>query len=48
MLVAIANAFAGHRIEVLRYDLPFRQDRAKGPPRPVDAARDRAGLREQI
>jgi len=48
MLLAIANAFAEHRIEVPRYDLPFRQDRAKGPPRPADAARDRAGLLDQI
>jgi predicted alpha/beta-hydrolase family hydrolase len=48
LLVALANAFAEHRVEVLRYDLPFRQDRAHGPPRPGDAARDRAGLLEQI
>jgi predicted alpha/beta-hydrolase family hydrolase len=33
---------------VLRYDLPFRQDRPHGPPRPSDAARDREGLRDQI
>ncbi|HTW63822.1 MAG TPA: alpha/beta fold hydrolase [Bryobacteraceae bacterium] len=48
LLVALANAFALHGIEVLRYDLAFRQARAKGPPRPGDAARDREGLREQI
>jgi uncharacterized protein len=48
MLVALANAFAAHDTEVLRYDLPFRQERPKGPPRPGDAARDREGLREQI
>jgi uncharacterized protein len=48
LLVALANAFSEHAVEVLRYDLPFRQDRAKGPPRPGDAARDREGLREQI
>jgi predicted alpha/beta-hydrolase family hydrolase len=53
-LVAVANAFAEHsvdsehRIQVLRYDLPFRQVRPKGPPRPGDAARDREGLREEI
>jgi len=35
-------------IEVLRYDLSFRQARPHGPPRPGDAARDRDGLREQI
>jgi hypothetical protein len=48
LLVALANALAGHGIEVSRYDLPFRQDRPHGPPRPSDAARDREGLRQQI
>jgi predicted alpha/beta-hydrolase family hydrolase len=48
LLVALANAFSEYEIEVVRYDLPFRQDRPKGPPRPGDAARDREGLREQI
>jgi uncharacterized protein len=48
LLVALANAFAEHDVEVLRYDLAFRQERPKGPPRPGDAARDREGLREQI
>jgi uncharacterized protein len=48
LLVALANAFSEHGIEVLRYDLPFRQERPKGPPRPGDAARDREGLREEI
>jgi uncharacterized protein len=48
LLVALANAFSEHGIEVIRYDLPFRQDRPHGPPRPADAARDREGLRDQI
>jgi hypothetical protein len=48
LLVALANVFAEHQVEVVRYDLAFRQERAKGPPRPGDAERDRAGLREQI
>ncbi len=48
LLVAVANAFQKASIEVLRYDLPFRQERPHGPPRPGDAARDREGLREQI
>jgi uncharacterized protein len=48
LLVALGNAFAEVGVEVLRYDLAFRQERAKGPPRPGDAAPDRAGLREQI
>jgi len=48
LLVALANAFSEHGVEVVRYDLPFRQDRPNGPPRPGDAARDREGLREEI
>jgi uncharacterized protein len=48
LLVAVANAFAAAGIEAVRYDLPFRQERPHGPPRPGDAARDREGLREQI
>ena len=48
LLVALEKAFADHQIEVIRYDLPYRQDRPKGPPRPGDAARDREGLRDQI
>ena len=48
ILVAVANAFSEHGIEVVRYDLPYRQDRPKGPPRPADAARDREGLRTEI
>jgi hypothetical protein len=48
LLVALANAFSEHDVEVLRYDLAFRQARPKGPPRPGDAARDREGLREEI
>jgi len=48
LLVAVANAFAGAGVEVIRYDLPFRQERPHGPPRPGDAARDREGLREQV
>lgn len=48
LLVALANAFAPHQIEVVRYDLAFRQARPKGPPRPGDAARDREGLQAEI
>ena len=48
MLVALADAFAPVGVEVLRYDLPFRQQRPHGPPRPGDAERDREGLREQV
>lgn len=53
LLVALANTLAEHtsgqqKIEVVRYDLPFRQARPHGPPRPGDAARDREGLRQEI
>ena len=48
LLVALENAFRAANIEVLRYDLSFRQERPHGPPRPGDAARDRDGLREQL
>ncbi len=48
LLVALAESFANQDIEVVRYDLPFRQERPHGPPRPGDAARDRDGLREQL
>ena len=48
LLVALANAFGAAGVEVVRYDLPFRQARPHGPPRPGDAARDREGLREQV
>jgi uncharacterized protein len=43
-LVALAAALADSGIAVLRCDLPFRQSRSFGPPRPGDAARDRQGL----
>src|ERR1700720_3708436 len=48
LLVSLANAFSESGTYVLRYDLPFRQERPHGPPRPGDAARDREGLREQV
>ena len=48
LLVAIASALTDAGVDVLRYDLPFRQKRPHGPPRPGDAVADRAGLREQI
>jgi uncharacterized protein len=48
LLVTVANAFAAAGIEVVRYDLPFREERPKGPPRPGDAERDREGLRARI
>src|SRR6266853_6508111 len=48
LLVALAEAFTGAGFVVLRCDLPFRQKRAYGPPRPGDAARDRLGLKHTI
>jgi predicted alpha/beta-hydrolase family hydrolase len=45
LLVALAEAFAGAGFTVLRCNLPFRQKRSFGPPRPGDAAKDREGLR---
>jgi len=47
-LVALAGAMADAGIAVLRCDLPFRQLRSFGPPRPGDAARDRAGLIQAV
>lgn len=48
LLVALAGAFASAGLTVLRCDLPFRQQRSFGPPRPGDAARDRLGLKNAI
>lgn len=45
LLVEISNALAACGFTVLRFDLPFRQTRPHGPPRPGSAARDRDGLR---
>jgi uncharacterized protein len=47
-LIALAEAFAGKGFVVLRCDLPFRQQRSFGPPRPGDAARDRLGLKNAV
>jgi len=48
LLIAVANAFTESGVEVVRYDLPFRQERPHGPPRSGDAARDREGLRAEV
>lgn len=48
VLRAVAEAFAARGTTVLRCDLPFRQARAKGPPSPAGATRDRAGLRRAV
>ena len=48
LLVTLAGAFAEAGLVVLRCDLPSRQNRAYGPPRPGDAERDRDGLRNAV
>jgi predicted alpha/beta-hydrolase family hydrolase len=48
LLMALAEAFTQAGVLVLRCDLPFRQQRPHGPPRPGDAPRDREGLRRAV
>jgi uncharacterized protein len=48
LLVTVAEIFASAGFTVLRCDLPFRQLRRFGPPRPGDATRDRGGLKNAI
>jgi len=48
LLRAVAEAFASAGIVTLRCDLPFRQQRPKGPPFPAQAERDREGLRRAV
>jgi predicted alpha/beta-hydrolase family hydrolase len=45
LLVALAETFAAAGFAVLRCNLPFRQKRSFGPPRPGNAAQDREGLK---
>jgi predicted alpha/beta-hydrolase family hydrolase len=48
LLVAVAETLAEAGLRVLLCNLPFRQERPQGPPRPGDAARDRAGLKNAV
>jgi predicted alpha/beta-hydrolase family hydrolase len=48
VVVAAARAFTEAGFVVLRCDLPFRQQRPKGPPPRGSAAADRAGLRSAV
>ncbi len=48
LLVALGKAFEDRGWVVFRYDLPFRQVRAKGPPFPAQAAADRQGINTAI
>jgi predicted alpha/beta-hydrolase family hydrolase len=48
LLVKLARSFADLGLVVLRYDLPFRQQRPKGPPFPAMNARDREGVAQAV
>jgi predicted alpha/beta-hydrolase family hydrolase len=48
MLITLAEAGASLGLTVLRCDLPYRQMRPSGPPRPGGSARDRAGLANAV
>jgi uncharacterized protein len=48
LLVALAETLATAGFLVLRCDLPYRQSRPSGPPRPGDAVRDRQGLMHAV
>ena len=48
LLVQLAEAFAARGLIALRCDMPYRQQRPKGPPSRPGAARDRAGLRSAL
>jgi predicted alpha/beta-hydrolase family hydrolase len=48
LLRSVAEAFALAGVVTLRCDLPFRQQRPKGPPFPAQAERDREGLRRAV
>jgi predicted alpha/beta-hydrolase family hydrolase len=48
LLVKLARSFADAGLLVLRYDLPFRQLRPKGPPHPSGGGRDREGVAQAV
>jgi predicted alpha/beta-hydrolase family hydrolase len=48
LLMRLARTFADAGLLVLRYDLPFRQQRPKGPPFPAAAERDREGVAQAV
>jgi uncharacterized protein len=48
LLSRLATALADAGMVVLRYDLPFRQQRPNGPPLPAGAARDREGVAQAM
>jgi predicted alpha/beta-hydrolase family hydrolase len=48
LLVRLARVFADAGLIVLLYDLPYRQQRPKGPPSPATTARDREGVAQAV
>jgi uncharacterized protein len=48
LLVRLARAFEESGYTVLRYDLPYRRERPKGPPLPAGAPRDREGIEHAV
>jgi predicted alpha/beta-hydrolase family hydrolase len=48
LLRALADAFTARGWTVLRFDLPYRQQRRHGPPFPAAAGRDREGIRRAV
>lgn len=48
LLTLIAEAFCDAGVSVLRFDLPFRQQRPTGPPMRGSAERDQEGIRNAI
>jgi predicted alpha/beta-hydrolase family hydrolase len=48
LLIEVANAFQKAGLWVLRFDLPFRQQRKSGPPFPAQAAADRVGIKAAV
>nr|WP_174555410.1 alpha/beta fold hydrolase [Rhodococcus rhodnii] len=48
LVVSLARGFADAGLLVLRYDMPYRQRKPKGPPNPSRAGEDRVGIAEAI
>jgi predicted alpha/beta-hydrolase family hydrolase len=48
LLLAVDRRISEAGVRVVRVDLAFREERPGGPPRPGDAARDRAGLKAEV
>jgi hypothetical protein len=48
LLIAITEGFTAAGFYVLRFDLPYRQQRPHGPPFPAMAARDREGIQRAV